>query len=345
MGLFEKKIGPVFLKEDNNMDEIISRLEELKQKAVDEIKNEIEKQLTIVKYGAFGENTIAFELKNSGIDMYILHDLYLEYGDLSAQIDYMIITRKRTYVIECKNLIGDIEVNSNGDFIRSYVVNGKKIKEGFYSPITQNARHLNVIKELRKSSKGNIVTKMLFENYFDGNYKSLVVLANPKTVLNAKYAKKEIKDKIVRADQLINKIKELDLQVKDVNMSQKEMYEVANFFLSKDMPNKSDYVKKYEELVATIDSNGKSGIHSDNVASKVDSVNDREELVCKLKAFRLSQSKNENIKPYYIFNDSQMEDLIVKRPRTKEELLTISGFGVVKVEKYGEKILDILNHN
>lgn len=81
--------------------------------------------------------------------MYILHDLYFEYNDMQAQIDYMIFTRKRVYVIECKNLIGDIEIDSNGNFIRTYELFSKKVKEGLYSPITQNERHRLVIKNLR----------------------------------------------------------------------------------------------------------------------------------------------------------------------------------------------------
>lgn len=36
----------------------------------------------------------------------------------------------------------------------------------------------------------------------DVNYNTIVVLANPKTVLNVKYAKKEVKQMVIRADQL-----------------------------------------------------------------------------------------------------------------------------------------------
>lgn len=49
--------------------------------------------------------------------MYILHDLYIEDGELSVQIDYLVITRKICFVIECKNLYGDIEINNSGDFV------------------------------------------------------------------------------------------------------------------------------------------------------------------------------------------------------------------------------------
>lgn len=52
----------------------------------------------------------------------------------------------------------------------------------------------------------------------------------------------------------------------------------------------------------------------------------------------------ENIKPYYIFKDSEMMSLIEQRPKNSEELLKIAGFGQVKIEKYGKEILKILNY-
>lgn len=71
--------------------------------------------------------------------------------------------------------------------------------------------------------------------------------------------------------------------------------------------------------------------------------NNIEETIKKeLKKFRLEQSKIEGIKPYYIFKDVQMEDLLEKMPKTKDELLNVSGFGTAKVNKYGDEILKIL---
>lgn len=57
----------------------------------------------------------------------------------------------------------------------------------------------------------------------------------------------------------------------------------------------------------------------------------------------MATSRTENVKPYFIFDNKQMEDLVAKHPRTKEELLAIYGFGPKKVEKYGDEILRILN--
>lgn len=355
MALFTKKIGPIFLKETSSAEDYINKLEKLSTEAEGELKDKIEKQIAISKYGIAGESNVAFELKNSGLDMYVLHDVYFEYEGLSAQIDYLVVTRKRIYVIECKNLIGNIEVDNGGNFIRSYELFGKKIKEGIYSPITQNERHLQVVRNIRKETKTNIITKMLFERWFDDSYKSLIVLANPKTILNAKYAKKEIKEQIVRADQLISKIKEMDSLYKGDDYSEKDMLNLANFYLSKNQSDRSDYTKKYEELLADMNANavvqvdikcdkGTNGVIVEKELDEevISESNDEELLIAELKAYRLEQCKKEKIKPYYIFNDSQMSDLISKKPRTKEELLDVSGFGNAKVEKYGDAILSIL---
>ena len=138
------------------------------------------------------------------------------------------------------------------------------VKEGIYSPITQNERHLEVVKRVRSASKGNIITKTLFETKFDNNYKSLVVLANSKTVLNDRYAKKEIKQRIYRADQLIRVLKELDAEIKEFTYSEKEMFQLAQFFMDASIPNKSDYSKRYQELLIQCEEKSSKQIGNDD---------------------------------------------------------------------------------
>lgn len=352
MGLFTKKIGPVFIKETSDAAQFIEKMKMLQlQNEEPEMAKKIEKQIKLAQYGEVGENNIAFELKNSGMDMYVLHDIYLETGSLSAQIDYIVITRKHIYVIECKNLIGNIEIDNTGAFIRTYEMSGRKIKEGVYSPITQNQRHLQVIKEIRKNSKSNIITKMMFERCFDTTYKAIVVLANPKTYLNAKFAPKELREQIIRADRLITYIKEKDKLSKESGMSNENMLEIAQFFWEQNIPERSDYSRKYAELIQErklSDAKEEQGVQREqNIEYVREDKNsfpktDREEIVRRLKEFRLSQSRIENVKAYYIFSDAQMNDLVEKFPKNKDELLKVSGFGNVKVEKYGDEILRIL---
>ena len=264
MGIFQKKIGPVFLKEDGDLETFIQKMEGLREKADGKLKQDIEKEINLANYGLLGEKNIIFELKNSDLDMYILHDLYFECGENSAQIDYLIFTRKRVYIIECKNLIGNIEIDSGGNFVRTYELFGKKIKEGLYSPITQNERHRLVIKEIR-SQRMNKIERMMFEKSFYSNYKSVIVLANPKTYLNAKFAKKEVKNQVVRADQLIAYIKEMDKENKDFTLKADEMFKLATFFLNKSMTNKSDYSSKYEAILESVNS---KNLDKENEVSK-----------------------------------------------------------------------------
>ena len=330
MELFKKKIGPVFLKDTSDATKDLERLEALLSQASGDVRDEIEKQIRVTAYGEIGENNVAFELKNSGMDMYILRDIYLEHGELSAQIDYLVITRKHVYIIECKNLIGNIEIDNMGNFIRSYEYGNRKIKEGFYSPITQNERHLLVIKNLRGERYTNFIAKKSFENSFANTYKSIVVLANPKTILNAKYAKKEVKQKVIRLDQLIAHIKAIDGGERDYSFKTDDMLAVAQFFLNANKEKKTEYLKKYEKQVSK---------NFETIPCKIN----KEELIKKLREFRWKQSKIENIKPYYIFNDMQMNDLIEKNPKNEEELLQVNGFGKVKIEKYGKDILNILS--
>lgn len=347
MGLFTKKIGPVFLKETSDAEAFVEKMERLNLYAAEPLRDEIEKQIKLARYGIAGERNVAFELKNSGMDMYVLHDIYLEHGDLTAQIDYLVITRKHVYVIECKNLFGNIEIDSRGNFVRSYELEGKRVKEGVYSPVTQNERHMRVLKEIRQESKKNFLTKFLFDSGFDDNYKSIIVLANPKTYLNAKFAKKEIKEQVIRADQLISYIKTKDAAASG-DMNTNTMFELAQFYLEKNQSVKADYTRKYEEILSEMEQ-----IHDD--VQDINPIPDKEEevsqlqkisideLTKELKTFRLKQSREEGIKPYYIFNDAQMQDLIQKMPVDKTELLNVSGFGTVKTEKYGDAILEILS--
>lgn len=338
MQLFNKLNKPIFLKEDSDTEEYISRLKELQEKATGNLKEKIDLEIKLATIGQVGEKNIAFELKNSGLPMYILHDIHLEIEDLSAQIDYIIVTRKVVIVIECKNLIGNITVDRDGNFIRDYQLGYRKIREGIYSPITQNLRHLEVLKQITRSTKSNILLKIMFEKYFDENYKSVVVLANPKTILNDRYAKKDIRDMIIRADQLNKYIKDINGKSTNPPSSDSDMERIASRILSFHTPSKSDYTKKYEGLLNTIDNDIDAGRAVEDIKIKSDDLYER------LKTFRLEKSREESIKAYYIFTDAQLKDLVERLPKSKEELKSISGFGDVKVEKYGDMIINIINN-
>ena len=381
MNIFNKMDRVEFLRESNEASDYIEKLKLLENKASGDIKSKIEKEIKICTWGMLGEKNIAFELRNSGIPMYVLHDVNIEIEDLTAQIDYIVVTRKLNFIIECKNLIGDIEIDNNGNFLRKYTFKGKQIKEGIYSPITQNQRHLEVLKKVKKSSNNsNIISRMAIDKFFDQYHKSIVVLSNPKTILNAKYAKKDVKDKVIRADQLNAYIKNKMSESKEASSNDKELLERAERFLKLHNQSKSSFEKRYQEFASAVGADYEQDFGIDNI-TKDTSINksansaylsnsgynnffdnaveenlndiepkqelenktiDMDKLRAELKEMRLKTSRKENIKPYFIFNDKQMDDLIDKYPKSKEALIKVSGFGEKKAEKYGEEILSIL---
>ena len=241
--------------------------------------------------------------------MLCLHDIRIEYKDYVAQLDFIIITNKFIYVLETKKLNGDIEITKDGDFIRTIKsYSGKTIKkEGMYSPISQNERHVNILKELLLKEK---IIKYL-------PVKSAVVIANPKTILNKRFCPKAISNNIIKYDQISNLLKKDLADTKnDMNLLEKSQYKIAEFLIENNKPITFNYEGKYSLTSSDYDS---------------------------LKKYRLDTSRKEGIKPYFVFNNKQLDELVAVKPKTTKELLGISGFGEKTVDKYGQDIIRIIS--
>lgn len=64
------------------------------------MQQRIDDDIRTVKSGIVGEDRVLFELKHSPVDMVVLQDLFLEHDEFAAQIDFMVLTRQRYFVIE-----------------------------------------------------------------------------------------------------------------------------------------------------------------------------------------------------------------------------------------------------
>ncbi|MFL2098223.1 HRDC domain-containing protein [Marinilactibacillus psychrotolerans] len=348
MGFFNNMKEPVFLKESSNAKEQLKLLKDLEPHLNAEGIKILKQDIKNIEYGITGEKKIESELKNSHMPMYVLHDIYLEDDDLSAQIDYLVFTKKLCFIIESKNLYGNIEINNAGDFIRMTEFNRRKKKEGIYSPITQNQRHMDLMKKIRVNSKRNLLTKSLSKRNFEESNKPVVVLSNPKTILNAKFAKKEVKEKVIRADQLVKYIKDTYNQSNRIAISDKDMLMWAQSYKDVHKDTVKDYTKKYEPYKVTTNQqiiekvvSHKSEDKSMPVMQKAAPVN-KTNLYEELKTYRLNKSREENFKAYTIFTNKQLEALIEKMPTTKDDLLAVEGFGETKANKYGLDIVRIM---
>ena len=213
-----RKVGDAVFMNENTAEK---QLEELKSLIP---TPEIEKQIKLLEYGIAGEQKICFELANGGTPCYVVQDLYLEYEGLTAQIDFLVICQKCNYVIECKNLYGNISVSKDGTFTRKTQYG----TEAIYSPITQNERHIRLIKKIIRSK--NLLRRLFISEGEDDFWKNVVVLANPKSTLDNKFG-----GNILRADQLANYIRETENASKNYKAADKAMRDVASTWLSRSL--------------------------------------------------------------------------------------------------------------
>ena len=317
MELFNEFTDTIFLKESSSIENQIEDLK-IERNRNPYYKEKIDYDIRMLEIGLEGEKEIEYQLKNSNIGMYVLHDVLIEYKDLEAQFDYIIITKGYTYLVECKNLIGNIYVDSNGQFIRKYEYKDKKYTEAIYSPYTQIVRSKEILKK-RWTNRNSKLRVALQKKYFDKLwYKPIVVLSNSKSILNIKTAPKEVRENTVRVDNLVNYIKN-DLKKYDklLYSTKKEMEELANSFLEEHSDNFNVIADKYKNRV------------------------EDKKLEHELKLFRNDKAKKNNIPAYYIFTNEELNNIIVNKPKKINDLKTI--LSDIKIKCHGKQIINIIN--
>lgn len=69
-----------------------------------------------------------------------------------------------------------------------------------------------------------------------------------------------------------------------------------------------------------------------------------EDLFEKLRSLRTEIAREEKVPPYVVFSDKSLVHMCVLKPKTREEMLTVSGVGEFKYEKYGERFLNCVQN-
>ena len=315
----------VFFKENSDLQD---RYEALTKLNSEYPKNDnIQNEMYCIKKGLDGEKEIEYQLKKANVGMYVLHDVKLKYKDLTAQIDYVVITPVFTYYIECKNLVGNITVNEKGDFIREYNINGKKVKKGMYSPLRQVEAQREVVRKIWENNVSSLKRIFASKNF---NYyrRVLVVAANQDTVLNTYKAPKDIKNKVLRADALVRQI-QYDYEHRDKNDyvdNKNDMEKEAQSYINLISDDNIDYYEYYKEK------------YCKNLC-KIDNEILKEKLI----QFRKDRSSKMKIPVYYVFTNDELDKIIELRPKTLEELKNLNILTPVKIKTHGEKIIEVIN--
>lgn len=331
MGLIDSAIDAfrfkdtVFYKENSDLQSKYDALKKLNEEYPN--NEELLSELFIVKKGLDGENEIAYQLKKAHIGMYVLRDIKVKHEDLTAQIDYVIITPVYTYYVECKNLVGNITVTDKGDFIREFTINGKKIKKGMYSPLRQVEAQREVIRKIWESNS-SAIKKVFASKNFDYYRRVLVVAANQDTILNTNRAPKEMKYKILRADALVRQIEyDLDHRGNDEYLeSKKGMEEMAQSYVDLSSKEEINYYNYYKEK------------YCNDVSAPIN-----DDLKDRLIELRKNRSNEMNIPAYYVFTNEELDKLVELRPKTIEELKNTNILTPIKLKTHGEIIIEEIN--
>ena len=351
LDIFEQFRDTIFLKEDSSLQKIVIELENLLEK---EPKNEqLQQELYIAKKGLKGEDEIAYQLKKANIGMYVLRDINIEYEDLKAQIDFIVVTPWCCYFIECKNLIGNITLDERGNFIREYTYNGHTTKKGIESPYRQVCAQREVYKKIWMKKQGKLKT-FLFEKSFEEMHRVLVVAANGENILDTKNAPKDIKYEVIKADALIRKL-EYDGNHSDKSLweNRKEMESWANHFLLLNVNNENKDLLNEEpkDVVLNTEIMDLKNIQINNKA-------DFEKIVNTLK-FRYAKTYSNYAPHEYVFEKEEGEKLEVIRQLNRFiqenydeiEIFAKKEYKVLFVGKYkywavnSWKVANILNRN
>lgn len=333
----------IFLKESTTLQEQLNALNKLKSEYPN--SKEIQNEFYLVKKGIDGENEIKYQLSKANLGLYVIHDYNIEVNGMAAQIDYVIFSRASCYFIECKNLIGNITVNEKGDFIREFVVNGRKVKTGMYSPLRQVEAQRDVYKKIWDNALSenkiiNTIKRAVYEKNYNNNHRVLVVAANHETILNTRFAPKNIKNKVIRSDSLIRILQEdIEREDKDSLYSRKSLEEFANNVLSFNVEKHIDYYEFYKNKFVG-DSQEEKVVSDINL--KDEFLND-EELKESLMNFRKERAASMNIPAYYVFTNVELDLLVEHKPKTLDELRNLGILTPIKIKTHGNEIVNVIN--
>ena len=70
---------------------------------------------------------------------------------------------------------------------------------------------------------------------------------------------------------------------------------------------------------------------------------DGQRLLATLKSVRTAIAREEQVPPYIVFSDRTLAELALRRPRSLRAFQEVRGVGPVKVERYGERFLDVIS--
>lgn len=289
-----------------------------------ESKNEF-KQVYFNK-GNYGEYLIFNNLEC--IDCYnkIITNAYIPKGNgETTEVDLIFIHQTGIYVIESKNYSGWIFGDEKNKTWMQTFKTGRK--EKFYNPIRQNNTHIKYLEKVLQLD--------------NSKFKSIIVFSQRCTLKKIKVESENIS--VINRNNLILTIQRV-INKSKIIFSDEEiiaMYNSLKPYTCVSNEAKLTHISQIKNR-QNLQSNTlfKKDINGNNITKEL--VDTESSIYLELKKYRIRKSEQFKIKPYHIFNNEELNSIVREKPRSVDELKRIHGFGVVKCEKYGEDIVNII---
>lgn len=303
--------------------------------------NALNYQILLFKIGELGESKVLDELKYSFYPMNIIKDISINIGEFHCQIDFLIITKKSIYLVECKNNGANLKIDSNGSF---YLVKEGK-KNRIFSVLNQIERQKMILEQLD----------------FDVDIKNIqpiIVYANEETGI-------EIEDEtilrgidVINLDRLNSLIREKEKDLEEI-YTEEEIEKIKNKLLDPILKN-SDYVeensKKWDEfelrmqlekninekkaLEKIAERNSTKSIKSNNDGSKIS----KDEFGEILEKYLIRKSEKLGVTTTSLMTEMMKDEVLEKMPTTVAQLSKLLVSNSVFFHKISSDLLSMINN-
>lgn len=109
------------------------------------------------------------------------------------------------------------------------------------------------------------------------------------------------------------------------------------------MPRETETFTEANGRAASGTGNGSKKAASGKAVSMAELDDQGKALFEKLRSLRMELAREEKVPPYIVFSDKTLVHMCIVRPQNRKEMLTVSGVGEFKYEKYGERFLKALH--
>lgn len=169
-------------------------------------------------------------------NFYTLNDLHIPIGNTSFQIDTLLIFKSVALIIEVKNIFGLL--NIGGEYNQFSRTTKDGVITGFTNPLLQAQRYTYYLEQWLRA-----------KGYPDLPIEYLVVFTNPAAVLNGLKSHNRIEDHIIRVEDLIRKVNDIQRNFPSPVLNGREAKQLAKKLLKVhvDFP----VLAKTEEIICT----------------------------------------------------------------------------------------------